>query len=100
MNRQIFELQSKNNELSQQNNRLEQETEQLRFNNDELTKQNNFLQVQIENYEFLQSLDVDNASQNENVSDDGTRLAKRQMRKKTSDEEEKAKVDKSFINFS
>ncbi|CAB4399751.1 unnamed protein product [Rhizophagus irregularis] len=92
LNRQIFELQSKNNELSQQYNRLEQETEQLRFNNDELTKQNNFLQVQIENYEFLQSLDVDNASQNENVSDDGTRPAKRQMRKKTSDEEEKAKV--------
>ncbi|RGB42214.1 hypothetical protein C1646_683826 [Rhizophagus diaphanus] len=92
LKRQIFELQSKNNELSQQNNRLEQETEQLRFNNDELTKQNKFLQVQIDNYEFLQSLDVDNASQDENVSDDGTRPAKRQMRKKTSDEEEKAKV--------
>ncbi|CAB4427862.1 unnamed protein product [Rhizophagus irregularis] len=93
LKRQISELQSKNNELSQHNNRLEQETKQLRFNNDELIKQNKFLQVQIDNYEFLQSLDVDNASQDENVlSDDGIRPAKRQKRKNPSDEEEKAKV--------
>jgi hypothetical protein len=57
--------------------KLEQEIKQLRFNNDELTKQNKSLQEIIDNYEFLESLDDDNASQNKVESDNLIRSTKR-----------------------
>lgn len=65
----------------------------LESKNRELTKENESLRDQ------LQSLNNDNESQAEVVSDDSTRPAKRQMRKKPSDEEEKAKVNNRQLVF-
>jgi hypothetical protein len=76
--------------------KLEQEIKQLRFNNDELTKQNKSLQEIIDNYEFLESLDDDNASQNKVESDSLIRPTKR---KKPSKRQTKLKESKQN-NFS
>ncbi|PKY39273.1 hypothetical protein RhiirA4_393248 [Rhizophagus irregularis] len=69
---------------------LNRKISELENKNNELTNQNTFLQYKIENYESLQSLNDDNDSQAEVISDYDNRPARR-PRKKASVEEEKAK---------
>ncbi|GES76112.1 hypothetical protein GLOIN_2v1667506 [Rhizophagus clarus] len=72
---------------------LKRKISELQAENNELTKKNNHLQYQLDNYGNLplSLVNEDNESQVEE-SDDSTPPAKRQMRKRPSEEDEKAKT--------
>ncbi|GES76113.1 hypothetical protein GLOIN_2v1667513 [Rhizophagus clarus] len=101
LKQEISDLRTKCKELSQltqDNNynllqsKIDKLIDKLEYENTQLRLTNEILQLQIDNYEFMQSLDANIASHDEAESNDLIIPAKRQMRKKPSEEEEKAKV--------